>query len=147
MRLSQSNRLLGNHRAHPPMNRAAWALRVVWILASLLLIAGAIVWLANNQQKNEERVQAEKALEISEFGLMACLQNLGEKPSWTGETPKTPYDDGWYCVKASRYVNGDTVMLRVESAGHFGPISKKQQCALRLSVVKGDSVWTRMGAR
>jgi len=145
MRLSQSNRLLGppGTPAHEP---GGVGIRVVWILASLLLIAGAIVWLANNQQKNEER-SGRKALEISEFGLMACLQNLGEKPSWTGETPKTPYDDGWYCVKASRYVNGDTVMLRVESAGHFGPISKKQQCALRLSVVKGDSVWTRMGAR
>ena len=145
MRLSRKNRLLGppGTLAHEP---GGVGIRVVWILASLLLIAGAVVWLANNQQKNEER-SGRKALEISEFGLMACLQNLGEKPSWTGETPKTPYDDGWYCVKASRYASGDTVMLRVESVGHFGPISKKQHCALRLSIVNKDSVWARVGVQ
>lgn len=120
-------------------------IRVLWIVASLFIIAGAVVWLVNNQQKNEERF-FRKALEISEYGLMAVMQKLGEKPSWAGDCPKTPCEDGWYTAKVLRYTSGDTVFLRVESIGHIGPVSKKQQCVLRLSIVKGDSAWIRTSA-
>jgi hypothetical protein len=120
-------------------------IRVLWIVASLFVIAGAVVWLANNQQKNEERFYR-KALEISEYGLLAVMQKLGETPSWVGDFPKTPYEDGWYAAKVSRNTSSDTVFLRVESVGHIGPVSKKQQCVLKLSVVNGDSTWTRTSA-
>jgi hypothetical protein len=120
-------------------------IRVLWIAVSLAVIALAVIHLANIQQKKEERF-SRKALEICEFGLMAYLQNLGEKPSWTGETPKTPYEGGWYSVKGARRQSGDTLMLRVESVGHIGSLSKKQQCTLRLSIVNGDSAWTRINA-
>ena len=120
-------------------------IRVLWIAASLFIIAGAVVWLVNNQQKNEERF-FRKALEISEYGLLAVMQKLGETPSWVGDFPKAPYEDGWYTAKVSRYTSGDTVFLRVESVGHIGPVSKKQQCLLRLSIVNGDSAWIRTSA-
>jgi hypothetical protein len=120
-------------------------IRVLWIVASLFVIAGAVLWLVNNQQKNEERF-FRKALEISDYGLMAVMQKLGEMPSWVGDCPKTPYEDGWYTAKVSRYTGGDTVFLRVESVGHIGPVLKKQQCVLRLSIVKGDSAWIRTSA-
>ena len=114
-------------------------------MASLFIIAGAIVWLVNNQQKNEERF-FRKALEISEYGLMAVMQKLGETPSWVGDCPKTPYENGWYTAQASRYSSRDTVFLRVESVGHIGPVSKKQRCVLRLTIINGDSAWIRTSA-
>jgi hypothetical protein len=120
-------------------------IRILWIAASLFIIAGAVVWLVNNQQKNEERF-FRKAQEISEYGLMAVMQKLGETPSWVGDCPKVPYEDGWYAAKVSRYKDGDTVFLRVESVGHIGPVFKKQQCVMRLSIINGDSAWIRTSA-
>lgn len=114
-------------------------------MASLFIIAGAVVWLVNNQQKNEERF-FRKALEISEYSLLAVMLKLGETPSWVGDFPKTVYENGWYTAKVSRYASGDTVFLRVESVGHIGPVSKTLQSVLRLSIVKGDSTWIRTSA-
>jgi len=120
-------------------------IRVLWICLSLGVIAGAVVWLLNSQQKNEERY-SRKAMEISEYGLLRVMEKLGEKPSWNSGFSKTAYEGGWYSAKVYPRVKGDTVMLAVESVGRIGAVSKKQECLLVLSHVNGDSVWIRTAA-
>jgi hypothetical protein len=119
-------------------------IRILWIFVSLFIIASAIVMLLGNQQKSAERY-SRKATEISEYGLMCVLETLGKKPSWTGEFSKTPYSGGWYCAKVSRRVKGDTVLCMVETIGRIGTVSKKSECLLQLSIVNGDSAWSRRG--
>lgn len=119
------------------------AIRVMLICLSLAAITGSVVYLLNSQQKNEERY-SRKAMEISEYGLMRVLEKLGHDPSWHGGFPKTSYEGGWYNAKMAPRVKGDTVMLAVESVGHMGTVSKKQECLLVLSVVNGDSVWAKV---
>ena len=117
-------------------------IRVAWILLSLGVIAGAMVWLINYQQRSEERY-SRKAVEISEYGLLHVLEKLGEKPSWRGGFPKTAYEGGWYSAKLTPQTQGDTVLLSVETTGRIGGVTKKQECLLRLSIANKDSVWVR----
>jgi hypothetical protein len=120
--------------------------RMFLILLSLFIIAAAIIVLLANQQKNEEKY-SRKAMEITEYGMLCILETLGKKPSWVDGFPKTSYEKGWYSAKISRHSKGDTVFCTVETIGHIGNISKKQECLLRLSIVNGDSVWIRIGGQ
>jgi hypothetical protein len=121
-------------------------IRVLWIILSLAVIATAIGLLIGTQQKDQERY-SRKALEISEYGLMCALETLDKKPSWTAGFSKMPYEGGWFSAKLSRRQMGDTVFCAIEAQGHMGEVSRKSECLLRLSLVNGDSVWTRSGAQ
>jgi hypothetical protein len=119
-------------------------IRILWIILSLCIIASAIAVLLVTQQKNQERY-SRKATEISEYGLMCAMEALGKKPSWTEGFSKIPYEEGWYSATLARRQKGDTVFCVVEAVGRMGAVSKKSECLLQLSVVNGDSVWTRSG--
>jgi len=131
------------HRPSPAAGGVA--VRVLLICLSLAAIVGAVLWLLSFQQKNEERY-SRKAMEISEYGLLHVLEKLGQSPSWRAGFSKTAYEGGWYCAKAVLRSKGDTVLLSVESIGHIGTVSKKQECLLKLSIVNGDSVWNKSEA-
>jgi hypothetical protein len=126
------------------MGSGGVGIRILWIILSLFLIASAIILLLGNQQRSAERY-SRKATEISEYGLMCVLETLGKKPSWTGEFSKTPYGGGWYSAKLFRRIKGDTVLCTIETTGRIGSVSKKSECLLQLSIVNGDSVWSRRG--
>jgi hypothetical protein len=132
-------------RPRPP-TKGGVGIRIVWILLSLLVITLAIVLLLSNLQQRQERY-SRKAMEISEYGLMCVLETLGKLPSWTGGFLKVPYDDGWYSAKLIPRVKGDTVLCLVQAEGHSGTVSKKSECLLQLSIVNGDSSWTRSTSR
>ncbi len=117
-------------------------IRIVWIIISLCIIATAIVLLFHVHQNDEER-NIRKAMEISEYGLLNVLELLGTKPSWTEGFSKTSYNGGWYSAKLTRREKGDTVLLYVETTGHIGTVSKKQECVLRLTIMENDSSWVR----
>jgi len=119
-------------------------IRILWIIVSLFIIASAIVALLGSQQRSAEKY-SRKAMEISDYGLMCVLETLGKKPSWTGEFSKIPYGGGWYSAKLFRRVKGDTVLCMVETIGRIGAVSKKSECLLQLSIINGDSAWSRRG--
>jgi hypothetical protein len=122
-------------------------IRLVWIIVSLIVIAVAIVFLLNHHQANQQRY-TRKATEISEYGLMCVLETLGKNPSWNEGFSKIPYEDGgWFSAKLTRQVINDTVFCAVEATGHIGNATKKSECLLQLSVVKGDSSWARSPGR
>jgi uncharacterized protein YneF (UPF0154 family) len=119
-------------------------IRILWIILSLIIIALAIGYFLGTQQKNQERY-SRKAMEISEYGLMCVLETLEKKPSWTEGFAKIPSEGGWYSTKLSRRQKGDTTLCAIEAIGHIGGVSKRSECLLRLSIVNGDSTWTKCG--
>jgi hypothetical protein len=125
-----------------PGSSGGVGVRILWIVLSLAVIAAAIGLLFGTQQKDQERY-SRKAMEINEYGLMCVLETLDKKPSWTGGFSKIPYEGGWYSAKLARRQNGDTVFCAVETLGHMGGVSRRSECLLKLSVVNGDSAWTR----
>jgi hypothetical protein len=117
-------------------------LRIVLIVASLAIVAGAISWFLVSGQ-SDQAVLNRKASEICEYGLLQALAHLKDNPSWTGDLPHADYEDGWYTAAAKPRKSGDTSFLDVESAGHIGAVSRKQGCVLRLT----DSGWVRQSIR
>jgi len=117
-------------------------LRIVLIVASLVIVAGAISWFLVSGQ-SDQAILNRKASEICEYGLLQALAHLKDNPSWTGDLPRTDYEDGWYAATAKPRKSGDTSFLDVESSGHIGSVSRKQGCVLRFT----DSGWVRQGVR
>jgi hypothetical protein len=117
-------------------------LRIVLILASLVVVAGAISWFLVSGQ-SDEAVLNRKASEICEFGLLQALAHLKDNPSWTGKLPRSEYEGGWFTATAKARKSGDTSYLDVESAGRIGSVSRKQDCVLRLT----DSGWVRQSIK
>jgi hypothetical protein len=119
-------------------------IRILWIVLSLAVVAAAMGMFIGTQQKSQERY-SRKAMEISEYGLMCALEALDKKPSWTAGFSKIPYQDGWYSAKLARRLKGDSVFCAIEAVGHMGGVSRKSECTLQLSIINGDSSWTRSG--
>jgi len=117
-------------------------LRIVLILASLVVVAGAISWFLVSGQ-SDEAVLNRKASEICEYGLLQALAHLKDNPSWTGKLPRSEYEGGWFTATAKARKSGDTSYLDVESAGRIGSVSRKQDCVLRLT----DSGWVRQSIK
>jgi hypothetical protein len=120
--------------------------RIIILVATLAVVAGAIFWFLDSRQRNQE-ILNRKAVEISEFGLLQALAHLKENPSWTGTLPQTDYEGGWYAATAVSRKSADTTFLEVVSQGHIGSVSRKQDCMLRLSVTGNDSLWVRQGVK
>jgi hypothetical protein len=130
----------------PTGQRGGVGARILMIVATLAVVAAAIFWLLDKGQK-DQGVFNRKAMEISEFGLLQALACLKDKPSWTGALQKTDYEGGWYTAAATSRKNLDTSFLDVESVGRIGPVSRKQQCVLRLVVSGNDSIWVRQSIK
>jgi hypothetical protein len=127
-------------------NRGGVGGRIVLIVATLAVVASAIFWFLDSRQKNLE-VLNRKAVEIGEYGLMQALAHVKDNPSWTGNLPRTDYEGGWFAATVKSRMNADTAFLEVESAGHIGSVSRKQECTLRLFVTSGDSVWVQQSIK
>jgi hypothetical protein len=127
-------------------NRGGVGGRIVLIVATLAVVAAAIFWFLDSRQKNLG-VLNRKAVEIGEYGIMQALAHVKDNPSWTGKLPRTDYEGGWFAATAKSRMVADTAFLEVESAGHIGSVSRKQECTLRLFVTSGDSVWVRQSIK
>jgi hypothetical protein len=126
--------------------RGGIGVRIVYIVATLAVVAGAIFWVLDTRQKDQEKLNR-KATEISEYGLLAALGRLKDNPSWQEGIARTEYEDGWYATTVQRQTKQDTSLLVVEATGHRGSVTKKQQCVLRLVVSGRDSVWIRQSMK
>jgi hypothetical protein len=126
--------------------RGGVGIRVLWIAATLVMVALAIFWFLDKGQKNQE-VLDRKAVEISEYGLLMALQRLKDSPSWCDALQKTEYESGWFTVAVKRQASNDTAFLVVEAVGHAGPVARKQGCVLRLEKNGNDSVWVRQSIK
>jgi hypothetical protein len=121
-------------------------IRIVLITVTLVLVAVAIFWFLQKGQEEQERLDR-KAVEIGEYGLLMALDKIRTIPSWCEPIGKTEYENGWYEVNVDRKVTHDTTFLFVESLGHMGALTKKQECILRLEVNGPDSAWVRQTIR
>jgi|WetSurMetagenome_2_1015567.scaffolds.fasta_scaffold00072_30 hypothetical protein len=115
---------------------------IALVIISLAVVAGAISWFLVNG-RSDEAVLNRKASEICEYGLMQILAHLKENPSWTGELPRTDYEGGWFVTSAKPRKDGQTSYLDIESVGHIGAVSRRQECVLFLT----DSGWIRQVVR
>ena len=122
--------------------RGGVIIRVLVASATLMFMVGAIVGLLHTYG-DKLQVYHRKALAISEYGLLTSLQKIGEQPSWTRGFSKVLYDDGWYEVKIEHMLENDTLLMKVVSTGHFGPVSDSRQCILKLETSGNDSIWVR----
>jgi hypothetical protein len=127
-------------------NRGGVGVRIVLIGATLAVVGAAIFWFLDSRQKNLE-VLNRKAVEIGDYGLLQALARVKDNPSWTGKMPQTDYEGGWYAATAKSRMNADTAFLDVESVGHIGSISRKQECTLRLFMNASDSIWVRQSIK
>jgi hypothetical protein len=134
------------HKASGRNQHGGVGLRIIWLAATLVVVAAAIFWFLDKGQKNQE-VLNRKAVEISEYGLLMALDRLKDSPSWSAGLPKTEYETGWYTVTVKGQASQDTTFLVVESVGHAGPVARKQGCVLRLAKNNNDSVWVRKGIK
>lgn len=121
-------------------------IRILWIAASLIVVAAAIFWFLDKGQRNQE-VLNRKAVEISEYGLFVALDRLKGNPSWVEGLPRTEYENGWYAVSVRRQEGKDTTILIVEAVGHAGQVARRQGCILRLEKRNSDSVWVRQSIK
>ena len=121
-------------------------IRLLWIGATLVVVALAIFWFLDRGQKNQE-VLDRKAVEISEYGLLMALQRLKDSPSWCDSLPRAEYESGWYTAAVKRQANNDTTFLVVEAVGHAGPVARTQGCKLRLEKRGNDSIWVRQSIK
>jgi hypothetical protein len=121
-------------------------LRIIWIAATLVVVAAAILWFLDKGQENQE-ILNRKAVEISEYGLLMALDRVKDSPSWCEGLARTDYENGWYAVSVRRQDGKDTTFLVVESVGHAGQVARKQGCILRLEKKNNDSVWVRQSIR
>jgi hypothetical protein len=126
--------------------RGGIGVRIVYIVATLAVVAGAIFWVLDTRQKDQEKLNR-KATEISEYGLLGALGQLKDNPSWQEGIKRTVYENGWYSTTVQRQTKQDTSLLVVEATGHIGSVTKKQQCVLRLVVSGKDSVWIRQSMK
>ena len=126
--------------------RGGVGIRILWIAATLVVVAAAIFWFLDKGQKNQE-VLDRKAIEISEYGLLMALERLKDSPSWCSGLQKTEYETGWYTATVKRQPDKDTTFLVVEAVGHAGPVARKQGCVLRLEITGNDSVWVRQSIK
>jgi hypothetical protein len=122
--------------------RGGVGLRIVLILASLAIVAAAISWFLVSGQ-SDEAVLNRKASEICDYGFSQALAHLKENPSWIGELPRADYEGGWFTAAAKARKSGGTSFLDIESVGHIGSVSRKQECVLRLT----DSGWVRQSVK
>jgi hypothetical protein len=118
------------------------ALRVVLIFVTFVAVGGAIFWLLQSFQANQERHQR-KALENCEFGLQQALEKLSANPGWTQGLGKTACEDGSFQVSVSGLGDGDTASLTVLAQGWSGGVSRAKKYVLRRVVSGGDTVWTQ----
>jgi hypothetical protein len=121
-------------------------IRILWILATLVVVAAAIFWFLDKGQENQE-ILNRKAVEIGEYGLLMALDRLKDSPSWCEGLPRTEYENGWYSVSVRRQEGKDTTILIVEAVGHAGQVARKQGCVLRLEAKNSDSVWVRQSIK
>jgi hypothetical protein len=121
-------------------------IRILWIAATVAIVALAIFWFLDKGQQDQE-ILNRKAVETGEFGLMMALERLKDNPSWNEGLPRTEYESGWYTVTVKRQVSNDTTFLVVESVGHAGQVARRQGCVLRLEKNGKDSVWVRQSIR
>lgn len=122
--------------------RGGVIIRVLVASATLMFIGGAIFGLLHTYGQKQQ-VYHRKALAISEYGLLTALQKIGEQPSWTSGFSKVSYEDGWYGVKIEHMFEKDTLLMKVVSTGHYGPVSDSRQCVLKLETSGNDSIWVR----
>jgi hypothetical protein len=127
-------------------DRGGVGIRILWIAATLIVVAAAIFWFLDKGQKNQE-VLGRKAVEISEYGLLMALDRLKDSPSWYSGLPKTDYETGWYTATVRRQASSDTTFLVVEAVGHAGPVARRQGCVLRLEKNGNDSIWVRQSIK
>jgi type II secretory pathway component PulK len=117
-------------------------IRIAIVIITFLAVAAAIFLFLDIRQKNQE-TNIRKALEISEMGLQVALMRIRNEPSFSGIIPKTECEKGWYKIKITRDEKKDTTVFKIESLGHIGFISRKQECILLLVINQQDSMWIR----
>jgi hypothetical protein len=123
-------------------SRGGVAVRVLVVVFTLTILGGAI-YLLLRQVDQKQQVDQRNALAISEYGLMAALQQLHENPSKTADIPKTPYNEGWYSVTMRTHSLGDTLFLTLSSRGKSGTVTERREYTLRRAITESDTVWVR----
>lgn len=117
-------------------------LRAVIVLITLCIV-GATIYQLLHSFGQKQQVDHRKALAISEYGLMVALQQASTGSTLPAAIPKTDYDDGWYLVTTEKQLNNGVSFCTVTSQGHFGSVTERRTCVLRLEVSGDDSLWVR----
>jgi len=123
------------------------ATRVVVCAASLLLLAGAIVFLMQTFQsgKVDDHRRAET---LADHGLTQAYMELGVSSDWSDGFADGPMDDlgGSFAVAIARDNRGDTIDIKIVSTGTSGSIQKTKEEVVRMTLTvsgDGDSTWNK----
>jgi hypothetical protein len=122
----------------------SFALRVVLIVGTLVVVGGLVLWLVVLYPR-ALAADRRRAQQISEDGLIQALNTLQRQPSWREGIPRTSHGEGWYEVSVTR---GDSPQhLVVVSEGQSGKVVREQTCELGLVVDSGGSTWVQTDLR
>jgi len=115
-------------------------LRVLICAVSLLALAGAIVALLQTFEARKAD-DHRRAMTISDVGLQAALEKLGESRDWSEGFKDEPYDEegGTFSVTLTREERDGALYVKIVSTGVSGSITKTQERELRLDAPEGDS--------
>ncbi|MDR0307600.1 MAG: hypothetical protein LBI42_12295 [Chitinispirillales bacterium] len=113
-------------------------IRVI-ICAVSLLIAGGVLVLSLRTFEHRKADDFRKALAISEYGIQAALEKIGEQPDWSEGFSKEPYEDGSYDVEVKREAIDGAVYLKLKSTGVIRSSVHTKEFTMRLEPPENDS--------